>query len=181
MDPRDVKIEDFRDGRLGDKDVTDDFQIPREHAKKQYRQWLLSLRKNRNWRNFRRNEPPQSIAFQLEKNRQVSESQRYRTQQPSQSISTPRELNARQQRALSKNVESDEFKLRVFTHPMGFQVFQLRNKLGLSQADLAMKLNVSCAVIRDIERNKNVPFNPEDPMVKKLAQILGVPSITYQE
>lgn len=69
---------------------------------------------------------------------------------------------------------------RMFTLKMGKEVARLRTGLGLTQAQLASKINVDANYIRNVELGDILSFNSEDVVVKKLASALGVPSIKYQ-
>ena len=70
---------------------------------------------------------------------------------------------------------------RMFTARMGANVAKRRTELGMKQSDLAKRLNVDEATIRNIEKGDKHAFNPENALTLALARALNLPSIKYVE
>jgi len=68
-------------------------------------------------------------------------------------------------------VDKDEFKLKKVNKDLSSQIKNHRNSKGLTQKDLAQKINVKPSVINDYESGKAVP-NPS--IINKLKRILEI-------
>lgn len=86
-----------------------------------------------------------------------------------------------QSRVKGANVDDEEFRAKMFTANMGREIARCRVANNMTQAELAKKINVDAATIKNIELGGLVCFNSEDKMVKELAKALGVASIKYHD
>jgi|TARA_B110000902_G_C13727919_1_gene367768 putative transcription factor len=68
-------------------------------------------------------------------------------------------------------VNKDEFKLKKVNKDLSSQIKKHRNSKGLTQKDLAQKINVKPSVINDYESGKALP-NPS--IINKLKKILEI-------
>lgn len=180
-----VRIRHFRNARVYDGDAEKGFEVQRWFARKMYNAWLREVRKNPDWKNFRRNRRPvyveeedeAGVVFKRMTPHATGEvfAKKDGNKNPTRSTATA------QSKDKGVSVEDTDFRPRMFTEKMGREIAQLRNNMSLTQADLAKMINVYAGTIRDIEAGGLVAFNPEDVVVKSLAKALGVASIKYQE
>lgn len=185
MNPFEVLKADFRDARLYDHDISDDgWKIPSYVVNRKYRRWLYKTRQEPGMRGLRR--------FV----RHYEESDDNNDESVTQSKpDVPRSTNIRQfqsgknrnarlmpqSRVKGAQLGDEDFKGKTFTFKMGTIIGALRQQNNMTQVDLARKLNVDAAMIRNIEKGGLINFNSEDIMVKEMAKALGVASIKYQE
>lgn len=197
LDRVDVKAKYFNDARLYDDDITESgWKINNKQSRSKYRNWLSNVRSDPEWSGFRR--APIEITEEIHtddgKTFTVKKTVPYRIPgtvytAPSGSHTTNNTNNSRnkrntllpQSRVKGANFDDEDFRAKMFTSTMGKRIAQLRNGLGLNQSDLAKKINVDVATIRNIELGGLIGFNSEDKMVKELAKALEVASIKYQE
>lgn len=188
MNPYDVNVCDFVDGRVYDPENGEGWRIQYWEAKKQYRQWLKEVRKRKGYKDFRRNVRPTYMQIEDDDGNVYVVQKFIQNQSPKSLPDIVRKPNSSaphvllpQSRDKGIRIGDEEFRPKMFTEKMGKMVHQLRNSLGLSQTDLAKKINVNANLIRDIEKGGLITFNSEDIMVKSLAKSLNVPSIQYCE
>jgi DNA-binding XRE family transcriptional regulator len=70
------------------------------------------------------------------------------------------------------DVDDNEYVPKMFTSSMGTDIMLRRNELDLTQEDVARAMNVDVNTIRAIEVGGKVAFNPQDPLVNKLSNVL---------
>jgi ribosome-binding protein aMBF1 (putative translation factor) len=177
-----VKICHFRDARIYDPQIREPgWQVQYWYAKKKYLEWLGSIRKIHGWEGFRR--APIEVTQEItnnDGNTYVLKSLVPYNISKKTKRNTPKYLPA-----ISKvkgvNYDDDSFRPKMFTRRMGIEISKRRNKLGLTQVDLAQRMNVSVNLIRQIEMGGLVGFNPDSILVKSLAKVLNIPSIKYIE
>lgn len=195
MDRHDVRAKYFNDARLYDDNINGSgWKIDNQSARTKYRQWLANVRREPGWEGFHR--PPREVIEEVEgddgKSYTIRKIVPYRV--PGVPYRAPYTIGNR--RETSKNrktpmlpqskvkgatIDDENFRAKMFTLTMGKEIAQLRNHLGLTQVELAKKINVDAPTIRNIELGGLVTFNSEDKMVKELARALNVPSIKYQD
>lgn len=186
MNPYDVRKKYFREARLYDSDITEPgWRIPTYMANRKYRRWLRKVRREPGMRYFRR---PMNTHDEEEtdENEEIkAPSSAPRPSNNSQSLfQRGKKRNVRllpQSRVKGAKPGDEDFKPKMFTTKMGAYISALRQQNNMTQVELARKLNVDAATIRNIEKGNLVTFNSEDVMVKEMAKILGVPSIKYME
>lgn len=199
--PYDMKIEHvkpkhFIDARLYDHQLTENgfytqlfndtgdtrgrWYVSSRQAHNKYRQWL------RNVRNYPGNELFRRVLKEIEYLEQDSNGEHHITKKmvPLYPINKPR-VNRPYYLPQSKDkgvsVDDIEYVPRLFTERMGREISSLRNNLGMTQSELAKKINIDVPMIRNIEIGGIVTFNPNDKLVRLLATVLKVSSIKYQE
>ena len=180
-----VRIRHFRDAKVYDPGAEKGFEVQRWYARRMYNAWLREVRKNSEWKYFRRarrlvyteDDEEALVVFKRMTPFKTGEvvAKKDGNKNPSRSAATA------QSKDRGVNVNDSDFRPRMFTEKMGKDVATIRNGMSLSQAELAKMINVYAGTIRDIEAGGRVPFNPEDVMVKALAKALGLNSIKYQE
>ncbi|QGR54116.1 helix-turn-helix family protein [Moumouvirus maliensis] len=190
MNPHDVRIHHFKDARLFDSSIKNNdasWQVQDCYARKKYNQWLKAVRRQQGWEGFRRPlvEIMQEVEDEYGNIVVFRKKVPYKSTQPRTVVARDSSRNKSTYLPQSKekgvNVDDTNFRPRMFTEKMGREISNLRNKLGLTQADLAKKINIDVNMIRNIEMGGLISFNSQDPMVRLLAKELGVPSIKYQE
>ncbi|AGC02124.1 Helix-turn-helix XRE-family like protein [Acanthamoeba polyphaga moumouvirus] len=190
MNPHDVRIYHFKDARLYDNSIrnTDaSWEVQDWYARRKYNKWLRAVRRQEGWEGFRR--PPIEIMQEVEDEDGniiiLRKKVPFRKTLPRVVVAKDTSRNRSKYLPQSKEkgvkVDDTNFRPRMFTEKMGREICNLRNKLGLTQADLAKKINIDVNMIRNIEMGGLISFNSQDPMVRSLAKVLGVPSIKYQE
>lgn len=206
--PTEVKMNNFRDARIFDRTADDGFILQRAASRKEYLTWLSSQRDLDGWNNFRRTKPEQSPTYSTEHNPTIIVSPKLREKlisiQAAAKEKEDRELrteliagtfrnsknsagNNKQGRLIAssrvkgKSIYDDEFVAKVFTFKMGKKVSQTRNEMGLTQAELAMKVGVDEKTIANIERGGLVSYNSSDVLTRSLAKALNLPTIKYEE
>lgn len=186
MNPHEVRASHFRDGRLYDETAPEGFIVQNWLARKNYSNWLKSVRAQPGMEMFRR--PKKIVVEEFE----ADDGSRLRVRSVIQrdrvvnSLRTVLPAKGNKRRALlpgqSKVDGIDgEYIPKMFSVTMGREIASLRNTAGLTQAKLARQLNVTENHIKRVELGGLVAFNPEDEFVKKLAQVLNVPSVRYHE
>jgi ribosome-binding protein aMBF1 (putative translation factor) len=185
----------FAEARLYDLDISQaGWQISHRKARREYRKWLLSVRRIPGWENFRRTlcEIEEEMTdddgniYIIRKLVPVRDRTRQFIHRQNITSNLTNNPNRRtrllpQSRDKGVKITDENFRPRMFTEKMGREISQIRNNLGLTQADLARKINVDAHTIRDIELGGLITFNSEDVLVKELATTLGMPSIKYLE
>ena len=85
--------------------------------------------------------------------------------------------------SVEKGVKIDDpnYIPKMFTETMGRYISQTRNSLGLTQAQVAKKINVDSNTIKNIEKGGLVSFNAGSDLVKNLSRVLNLPTINYQD
>lgn len=191
MNRHKVKLHHFRDARIYDTDITEPgWEVPYYVAKKKYDQWLRAVRRKPGWENFRR--PVVEVEEELEdEDGQVYVFRkivpRFQAPRTNQLGAQTYHRNNNRKRPYAQSVEKgvkvddDRYRPRMITKQMGKEISRLRQAMGLTQAELAKKINVETNLIRDIELGDAVPYHPEDMILKNLARALNVPSIRYRE
>uniref|UniRef100_A0A6C0LU26 HTH cro/C1-type domain-containing protein n=1 Tax=viral metagenome TaxID=1070528 RepID=A0A6C0LU26_9ZZZZ len=165
MHPTLVKISHFYDARVYDLNAEDGYKVQRRVAKKAYRRFLLAVRQQ--WPEFRKIPREEFEMEDVDNDRyQHKITQRKRNNDHSENIMI---------------YNDEESKPKFFTKKMGKQIIQFRNQLNLTQTELAKKIDVDPTIIRDIELGDIVIYNNNNPFIKRLAWILGLSSIRYQE
>lgn len=196
----DVRMKHFYDARVYNGEAG--WRVPREKARKEYKIWLNAVRKIPGWENFRRvlypvkeiyidhNDNVLNIIRRWVSFKEYTDSEIYIQVEPETPVVVKRNNTnnhnantrlAAQSRVKGAKIDDDEYRSRMFTKTMAQTISQLRNKLGLTQAQLANRINVEANMIRDIELGDKITFNSSDPMIKALARELGLTSIKYQE
>jgi DNA-binding XRE family transcriptional regulator len=186
-----VQICHFEDARFYDPDLDEaGWKVPHRKARREYRKWLLLVRRIPGWENFRR--PFREIDEEIIDDdgniciiRKLVPVRNCRNETIHRQILS-KNPNRRgrllpQSRDKGIKVTDENFRPRMFTEKMAKEISQIRNNINLTQVDLARKINVDAQIIRNIELGGLVTFNSEDIMVKELAKVLGIPSIKYQE
>ena len=87
---------------------------------------------------------------------------------------TPNKINTGSKKGPSNSldqVDKDEFKLKKVNKDFSSEIKNNRNSKGLTQKELAQKINVKPSVINDYESGKAVP-NPS--IINKLKRILAI-------
>ena len=173
-----VTVDHFLDARLyDDKLEGSGWTVPRSRAKAAYDKWLRYVRSKNGWEDFRR--PLRNVVEEIE---EEDGSITYNVIQVPHSSKLPnvvRRSNKFSQQPTQK--EQDDTKPRIFTPNMGKEISRRRLSQGMTQFDLAKKINVDVSVIRDIELGGIIQYQLSDPMVKKLANAIGLSSIKYIE
>lgn len=188
MDPYDVTEKHFVSALTYDRELFDSNRIKNPHefrvqgwyARRNFRDWKNDVRHKPGMRNFRRKVVYTEEEPTNDENGVVIQRPVTFNQNPAQK----RNNNVRllpQSRVKGARLGDENFKPKLFTLKMGQEISKLRHALGLTQSDLAKKLNVEASMIRNIELGDKVRFNSDDIMVKQMAKILNVPSIKYQE
>jgi len=192
MDPYDVKMEDFRDARLYDSSIREaGWEVPRAFAIQKYKEWLRTVRSWQGMQNFRRTfkevlqetQDDEGNVIIIKKYIPIKQNNFIpnQTNKTVKNVVFNKNVTIAQSKDKGVKITDEDFRPRLFTDKMGMEIAELRNKAGLTQAELAMKINVTANMIRNIELGGLIPYNPQDIMVKSLAKVLGVPSIKYQE
>ena len=187
INPHDVRTHHFRDARLYDETAENGFIIQNWVARKNFNRWLKTIRGQSGMEMFRR---PKKIVFEEFDSDNGTRVRLRTTIQKDTVVGTIRTILNRpgnNKRVLlpgqaKDNADGiDNYVPKMFTVTMGREVSVLRNSVGLTQAKLARVLNVTENHIKRVELGGLVTFNPEDEFVKKLAAVLEVPSIKYQD
>ncbi len=186
MNPFDVRKADFSEARIYDDNISEaGWRIPTYVVKRNYRRWLYKTRQEPGMRGFRRAFRHRDEDDDDNEEEAVSRPVRFVTRPTNiRQSQTGKNRNVRlmpQSRVKGANLGDDEFKAKTFTSKMGTSIGALRQQLNMTQVDLARKLNVDVAMIRNIEKGGLINFNSEDVMVKEMAKVLGVASIKYHE
>lgn len=195
MDRHCVKAKHFSDARLYDDTIEgSEWQVSKYYARMKYRKWLSDVRSEAAWVGFHR--PPREEVEEIEgddgKIYTIKKIVPYKV--PGLPYKTPFIIGHRrgvgrnsqvsllpQARIKGTTICDEKFRAKMFTITMGQKIARLRNDAGLTQAELAKKINVDAATIRNIELGNLITFNSEDKMVKELAKALNIPSIKYQD
>ena len=192
MNRNHVRVCNFYDARIYDPEAEAGFLVQPWYARKMYDRWLYSIREIPGWEGFRRApvlifqevEADDGSTFVIRKLVPYTKAKamgdavlRY---DASKNRKAPHSLGA-QSREKGVHVDDENFRPKMFTQNMGSHISQLRNEAKLTQTELAKKINVDAAMMRNIELGGLITFNSEDVMVKALAVALGVPSIPYRE
>lgn len=184
MNARDVTRRHFRDARLYDQDINEiGWEVQRWFARKKYNEWLRSVRRRDGWRDFRRpiivytddDYDDDTYRFRNTSTRIPSTIQR-KNYQPNR-----RAHNLALSRVRGARPDDEDYRAKMFTTKMGREISKIRSEKGLTQVQLAQKINVDSNMIRNIELGGLITFNPDDPMVRTLARELGLSYIKYQE
>ena len=187
LNPHEVRINHFRDGRLYDEHAPVGFSVQTWLARKNYSNWLKSIRSQPGMEMFRR---PKTVIVEEFEGDDGSRVRFRSTVQRDRVVSTVRTVlpnRGNKKRSLlpaqstGESLDSENYIPKMFTIAMGREFAGLRNAAGLTQAKLARELNVTENHIRRVELGGLVAFNPEDEFVKKLAQVLGIGSVRYHE
>lgn len=200
-----VKTVDFRDARLYDEDAPYGFVVQRWYAKKRYTEWLYNMRKQGGMANFKRNytmvpvEQGNKIIYvkQVIVDRVADRPCDFISQTLPTDIvkiydvtnpttrylepGLPNRKELPQSKSGRMDIEDDNFRARTYTKKMGKMISRTRQKLGMTQLQLAEKINANVNLIRDIELGGIVMFNSEGLLAKSLAKALDLKSIKYQE
>jgi len=192
MDRHLVRACHFYDARIYEPDIEAGFIVQRWYAKRMYKRWLRSIRKIPGWEGFRR--PPVMMTEEVERNdgstfvirkwvpwsKANASTETILRHDANKNRNVPHRL-APQSRVKGAQFGDENFRAKLFTGAMGKHISQLRNSLDMTQLDLAKKINVDVAMVRNIELGGLITFNSEDVLVKNLAKVLGVMTIQYQE
>lgn len=182
-----VRMHHFQDARIYDRQIKQaGWTIQRNIIRKKYNQWLRSIRSLRGWEDFRR------VHREVVERIQGDDGNVYFVRHVVQSPPVNREKsllpkNNKRNKDLPPstengiNISDENYRPKMFTMKMGQEISRIRTNLGLTQAELAKKINVDANMIRNIEVGGLITFNPKDNMVKSLARALNIPSIVYQE
>ena len=194
MNPFEVRKADFREARLYDDEISEPgWSVQAYFANKKYRRWLYKTRQQPGMKGLRRtfvahydesDENDANGANEAQSIPIISKPQTSQTYFQPYSRPSSRNHNQRllpQSRVKGAKPGDDDFKAKMFTSKMGTIIGALRQQKNITQVDLALKLNVDAAMIRNIEKGGLITFNSEDVMVKEMAKVLGVPSIKYIE
>lgn len=178
-----VQPSDFRFAEFYDQDATG-FEVPRHHWYRVYKEWLSIQREyDPGFRRASRMPPKPRQEYEIggapikfeinERNvgKNICWSEEKRHHHVNDEIASSKAGSA----------DSDDYCPKMFTRSMGQMIAKARSAAGLSQKDLAMKINVTANMIRDIELGGIVPFNGADPMVKNLTSSLGLKRLRYHE
>ncbi|BCS83361.1 putative HTH-type transcriptional regulator [Cotonvirus japonicus] len=193
-DPNNVRLADFTDARIYDHQLREKtslgsgWQIQRSTARKRYSKWLRTVRRKQGWENFRRApiEVVQHVEDEYGNVYVIRKKINFNKRLPTETVLRKNAGKNRytgnvQSKDKGVSVDDQDFRPRMFTPKMGREISALRNKLGLNQAELGTKLNIDANTVKSIETGNLVSFNSEDPLVRNMARILGVPSIRYQD
>ncbi len=177
LKPKKVRMYHFKDARLYDSDINESgWKVQRHFAKMKYTQWLKQVRKNKGWEFFRRYgtviedvpEPSMQntiIRPVIKKFTDKNKSQKFVAESKIPGV----------------KMDDVDFRPKMFTEKMGRQLAQKRNELGLTQAELGKKINVTANMIRNIELGGLISYNPADVLVKNLIKTLELGSLEYNE
>lgn len=186
MYPPNVHINHFYDARLYDTDAEPGFLVQSKKAKREYYKWLLYVRKRDGWENFRvlpksKEKIDKSITYIGGSVGVTVDKYGQPIPEPVSNTTENKPHNPKyvaQSTEKGITVDDDDYRPKMFTNAMGHEISVLRLTKKMKQEDLAMKLNVDVGTIRSIEKG-TYPFNSESALVKKMAEVLGVPSIAY--
>ncbi|ANB50778.1 putative HTH-type transcriptional regulator [Powai lake megavirus] len=190
MKPQDVKLYHFKDARLFDNSIKSNdanWEVQRWYAKRKYNQWLKNVRRQEGWEGFRRPliEITQEVEDEYGNIIILRKKVPYRKTLPREVVARQTSSNnskyTPQSREKGVSVDDTNFRPRMFTEKMGREICMLRNSKKMTQAELAKQINVDANMIRNIEMGGLISFSSQDPMVRAMARVLGVPSIKYQE
>ena len=92
------------------------------------------------------------------------------SQQKVISSSPPKQSSVSSSAPVAVALDHDDKAIEYFTIAMGKKIQSLRNEKGLTQEELAKKLNMQKKTINDIEQGKE---KYSGPMVGKLKKVLG--------
>lgn len=174
-----INIADFKDARLYDSQIKEDgWEVPRHVSRKKYFDWLCKIRQEPGWESFRRpltivtetfcdddgNERKinKFVSFNGKTGKIINEASHYN-----------------REAVISDQYQNESVNV-YYTEKMGKHISTLRNILGLTQAELAKKIDVDAKIIKKIESGNGVIYNPEDKTYKLLCSALQVSSIKYQ-
>ena len=202
-----VKLSHFKDARLYDADIHEEgWEVPKSEAKREQKRWLRSVRRKPGMELFRI--PTQEIIEEVQNDnggvdlirRLVPKHSKqangeeiknddgtitiYKRLEQKSTTQPQKKIHAKpkfgNKKFTAQHDDSDDHVVKMFTFNMGREIAQCRNALNLTQAQLAQKINVDVAMIRNIELGDLISFNSEDPMVRALAKALGKDHISYQ-
>lgn len=180
IDWNNVKISHFKDARIYDFQIKEPgWQVQRWYAKKKYLEWLRSVRKTPGWEDFRR------APIEVSQEMTDIDGNTYIVKKviPYSLTVKPKTKIQKYLPAASKirgsKPDDDDFRPKMFTRKMGLEISKCRNKLGLTQIEVARRMNVDVNIIRQIEMGGLIGFNPASILVKTLSRILGIPTIKY--
>lgn len=182
-----VKMHHFRDARIYDRQIKQSgWSVQKNVMRKKYNQWVRSIRRLRGWEDFRR--AHREVVETVEGNdgnvyfiRHVTQPSNYQHDRTLLPKNNRKNKDLPPSTENGVNVLDENYRPKMFTMKMGQEIARLRTNLGLTQAELAKKINVDANMIRNIEVGGLITFNPRDNMVKSLARALDIPSIAYQE
>jgi DNA-binding XRE family transcriptional regulator len=184
-----VHIYHFKDARLYDNQCQPGFEIQYWYAKKKYRKWLKKIRTIEGWEQFRK--PPEEVFDYVRINedeiliiRKIIRHDILEGSNKDESYEKIRKAKRDKptnQDDSCQSIPQNKTKQMLFTEKMGTMIKQLRQEQGYSQEDLARELGITEKAMNNIERGGLLTFDPESELVKKLAKILEVPAIIYQE
>lgn len=179
ISPYDIHINSFTNGDLSS---DDDFEIQSWARKKNYNKWLHNVRKMKGWENFKRCKSPEpnnfdpSVLILGEKPKDVDSVILVKSNKNTQKKNLVAGSKVRGQK-----YDDPEYIPRMVTHKMGSEISRARQRLNISQIDLAKRLNVNVNYIRDIELGNLVTFNSRDPVFIQMARELNLTPIQYVE
>lgn len=188
MNPYEVQTHHFRDARLYDETASVGFIVQNWVARKNFNNWLRSVRSQPGMEMFRRPKKVVTEEYDADDGTRVRFRSTIQHEKVVHTVRTVLPRTGNKKRSLlpgqAKNgegVDAENYIPKMFTVSMGREIAAMRNTAGLTQAKLARLLNVTESHIKRVELGGLATFNPEDEFVKKLAQVLGVASIRYQD
>jgi DNA-binding XRE family transcriptional regulator len=204
MNPHLVHISHFQSAFLYDPEAEPGFKVSRSVAKQKYNQYKQRIRSKEGWKNYRK--PPHIIyeevkegnrigiikrtvymkvpgsllpEFTIEKVLTVPRGAAF-IRLPKEDLKKDYQIEAEATNPLEAD-DKTSVAPKMFTLHMGREIARLRNELHLTQAELAMIVNVDANYIKNVEIGDLITFNPEDVIVRKLARALGIFAIKYHE
>lgn len=188
-----VTLKHFYDARLYDEDIVEDgWAVGKHWAKSNYRKWICQIRQEKGWYGFHRPPYEHPEEYEDDQGRRFLVRKIIPYNLPGLPHKEPyyseiyREIKGKNRNQIKPRVkrltlDDEDYRAKIYTGKMGQEIARLRNSLDLTQAQLAMKINVDTATIRNIELGGYVTFNPQDVLTRELARALNVPSIKYIE
>src|SRR5579872_5268523 len=195
MNPHLVHISHFQSAFLYDPEAEPGFKISRYVAKQKYNQYKQHIRSKEGWKNYRK--PPHIIYEEVKEGNRIGIIKRtiymkvpgsplpdfiiekvLTVPRGATFIKLPKEDLKKDLLIEAETIDpldaEDKTNVtpKMFTLHMGREISRLRHELHLTQAELAMIVNVDAKYIKNVEIGDLITFNPEDVIVRKLARAL---------
>jgi DNA-binding XRE family transcriptional regulator len=167
-----------------------DWEVQPCVSRKNYRNWLYEMRSKPGMQNFRRDLTPEYEPEILGGPVVVIEV-KHKTNPDDGKIIIERtsylrgrggrRLDHAQSTERGVKIDDPDYKPRMVTAKLGAYIRRMREGANLTQKELAEKIDAPTDILRNMELGGVVTYNPEDPILKRMAKFFDVPSIRYQE